>query len=150
MTHMLRRYLVKNPQERALLRRVAAVVLKVRLALWLFPWPRVRQLCAGWAQRKHDPHPASVEQIVKAVQTAVRYIPGAGNCLVQAMAAHTLLCRHGHAAELRIGVHREHRAADLAAHAWVEHQGRIVIGASHQPFTPLSPVSISAPNKRIL
>ena len=45
---------------------------------------------------------------------------------------HALLHRHGHASNLKIGVRLVDRAVrdvPLDAHAWVECDGRIVIGA---------------------
>jgi hypothetical protein len=47
-------------------------------------------------------------------------------CLTRAMAASLLLNLHGHPATLRLGVARED--GELSAHAWLESNGRIVIG----------------------
>jgi hypothetical protein len=47
-------------------------------------------------------------------------------CLTRAMAASLLLTLHGHPTTLRLGVARED--GELAAHAWLESNGRIVIG----------------------
>ena len=48
------------------------------------------------------------------------------NCLVQAVAAEVMLNQAGHPRELRIGV--ANGADELIAHAWVESEGRVVIG----------------------
>jgi hypothetical protein len=66
-----------------------------------------------------------VSQVVWAVIAASRWIPKA-TCLTQALAAQCLLKRNGHPAMLRLGVRKE--GERLAAHAWLESQGRIVIG----------------------
>lgn len=68
----------------------------------------------------------SVDQVVWAVKVSSRVVPGA-TCLTQALAAGALLRRHGHAAKLQISVARD-SAGVLAAHAWVEAEGRAVIG----------------------
>jgi hypothetical protein len=49
-----------------------------------------------------------------------------------------LLRQHGYASRLRIGVHKS-AAGTLQAHAWVECQGRVVIGddAELSHYTPL-------------
>lgn len=60
-----------------------------------------------------------------AVAAVGRRLPGTG-CLPEALAAHRLLQRHGVPAQLRIGVQRP--GERLAAHAWVESRGRVVIG----------------------
>jgi Transglutaminase-like superfamily len=62
------------------------------------------------------------------VALASRYVPTA-TCLAQALAGQTLLAQQGEPAVLRIGV-AKNEAGKLEAHAWVESQGRIVIGAS--------------------
>jgi hypothetical protein len=47
--------------------------------------------------------------------------------LVQALPAHALLSRHGHPAQLCLGVRRGDGQA-FEAHAWVEDDERILIG----------------------
>lgn len=54
------------------------------------------------------------------------YIPGA-TCLTEALAALTLLGHFGYPASLRFGIARQ-EGGQLAAHAWVETEGKIVMG----------------------
>jgi hypothetical protein len=56
------------------------------------------------------------------------YIPGA-TCLTQALAALTLLGHFGQPASLRFGIARQ-ECGELTAHAWVETEGKTVIGNS--------------------
>jgi len=51
----------------------------------------------------------------------------AASCLTQALAMLVLLDWFGHSSELRIGV-AKNGADRLKAHAWVECEGKIVIG----------------------
>jgi len=61
----------------------------------------------------------------------------AASCLTQALAAHLLLCRRGLTPQLHIGVAKDQRDR-LIAHAWVESEGRIVVGGTDlQRYTPL-------------
>jgi hypothetical protein len=62
-------------------------------------------------------------------------------CLTEGMATRLLLGRRGLPTELRIGVLLPEHGR-LKAHAWVEHEGRILIGAlpDLQRFTPLPPL----------
>jgi hypothetical protein len=71
-------------------------------------------------------HPAEPATVGRAVCRAARLVPRA-TCLSQALATIWLLAGRGHAASLRIGVKRGD-AGELLAHAWVEHEGRIVVG----------------------
>jgi hypothetical protein len=72
------------------------------------------------------------------VETASRRTPGLKTCLAQALAAQVLLTRRGYPALLRIGVAKGERQ-QLQAHAWVESEGKIVIGGSElERYTPLA------------
>lgn len=52
-------------------------------------------------------------------------------CLVQALAAQALLSAGGQASNLCIGVAKEGRSS-IEAHAWVEIEGEVIIGATEQ------------------
>jgi hypothetical protein len=93
-----------------------------RLALSFVSLERLR----GWAARPGRGN-RPVERIVWAARTAARWTPAA-TCLSSALALQQLLCAHGHQSELHIGVART--AGDFAAHAWVEREGRVLIGES--------------------
>ena len=76
----------------------------------------------------------SFEEILRAVNVAARFVPGA-TCLVKARAASAMLNRFGYAAEIKIGVAKQ--ASDLKAHAWVECDGQVVLGESGNQYTEL-------------
>lgn len=63
---------------------------------------------------------------------ASRYVPAA-SCLTQALAGQVLLNQHDAPALLRIGVAKNEQGT-FQAHAWVESQGRILIGNSPELF----------------
>jgi Transglutaminase-like superfamily len=71
--------------------------------------------------------PPTVDRIAWAIRAASRFIPGASNCLVRALATQTLLGRFGYRSQLRLGV-RKPEDGSFAAHAWLECAGAIVIG----------------------
>jgi hypothetical protein len=124
----LRRLLRLPPAERRLLVRAAVLLAAVRIALVVLGWPVVRRL-AAWAARP-VPGAAAVDPalLTQAVERAGRHVPGAA-CLVQAIALQVLLGRRGRATELRLGVaHGEGRR--LEAHAWLEADGRVLVGAA--------------------
>jgi hypothetical protein len=81
----------------------------------------------------------TVERIAWAVRAAGRFIPGASNCLVRALATQTLLGRFGYRSDLRIGV-RKGPDGRFGAHAWLESGGAVVIGEFEiDQFVPLAP-----------
>jgi transglutaminase superfamily protein len=81
----------------------------------------------------------SIRRVTWSVRTISRWVPAA-SCLTQALATQALLASLGQRAYLRIAVARG-KEEQLQAHAWVESQGRIVIGhlADLSRFTVLSP-----------
>lgn len=118
------------PEERKLLLTAALLVGLVRVGIWLLPFRTVRRLlgrlrCPAAASRLSDE--LSSERIAWAVDVAGKRIPGGGNCLVQALATLVLLDRRGRPARLRVGVAKDGQGS-LEAHAWVESDGRVVIG----------------------
>ncbi len=82
---------------------------------------------------------SAVGRLVWATEAAARHHLYPMRCLPKALCLRWLLGRHGMASELRIGVARQEEG--LAAHAWVERQGRPVGEPSgvEDRFGPLRP-----------
>lgn len=137
----LRKFLGLTSDERRLLVSAALLLGAIRLGLGLFSFQTFRRLLArltrASAGLRHADSP-SPDRIAWAVTVASRYTPGARTCFVKALAAQVLLTRRGYPTHLRIGVIRGEEG-QLQAHAWVESQGRIVIGGTESPsrYTPL-------------
>lgn len=121
-----------------LLCRAAGWVVLIRLLLWLRPFPAVQRRVDGWAQPvgggRYDE--ALIAQCARFVSALGRRVPGA-SCLTQALATQVILGRLGCVTGLRLGVGRD-AAGAFAAHAWLERDNRIIIGAAPAAqFTPL-------------
>jgi hypothetical protein len=81
----------------------------------------------------------TIDRISWSVRAAGRFIPGASNCLVRALATQSMLGRFGYSSELRIGV-RQADDGGLNAHAWLESAGAVVIGEFElDHYVPLTP-----------
>jgi len=135
-----KKFFALAPTDRRLILTAASWVAAIRLGLWLMRLQALQRLLARFTKTRgaiNHPHSASPERIAWAVQAASRYVPDAA-CLTQALAAQTLLVRHGYRAEMRIGVALEQGV--LRAHAWVESQGKVLIGggAALDHLTPLA------------
>ena len=74
-------------------------------------------------------------RIAWAISIAARYVPGS-KCLVQAIAGRQLLAKYGFPSEIHIGVLKDSRNW-LSAHAWVEAEGKTVIGGDITAYVPL-------------
>ncbi|MEM9808146.1 MAG: lasso peptide biosynthesis B2 protein [Cyanobacteria bacterium P01_D01_bin.56] len=126
-------------QRRILLYACISVSL-IRLALWLFSFKDVRQGLTTVAQRWVAPNQSvSVAAIIWSVTVASVYTPRGAKCLVKALATQLLLNRYGYSHQLHIGVAMG-TANALEAHAWIEYQGHVIMGALQdlhrfQPFS---------------
>ena len=121
------------------LRTIGFKALQQRAARVAAPGGGAHAWC-GPPPRRSVGRPA-VERIAWAVRAASGVIPGASNCLVRALATQTLLGRYGYRAELRIGV-RKAVDGGLAAHAWLESGGAVVIGEFElDHYVPLAPAN---------
>ena len=126
--------------ERWLLAKAALLLGAIRVGLWLLPFRTLRALldkaAASYRVRDTDYQPTDV--VVWAVEVAAKYMPGFNTCLTKALATQVLLSRRDRPALLRIGVVKS--AEDkFEAHAWVESEGRVVIGGYElERYTPLA------------
>ncbi len=148
MARRLRRWLALPAAERAGLWRAFAWLALMRLGLWLLPFRTMRRLLRGVAVAGSAAGAGKAlapERVAWAVDVASRYVPAA-TCLPRALATYTLLRRQGVPATVRIGVKKG--AGGLEGHAWVEHEGRVLIGGTASPshFQPL--LSLARVNER--
>jgi hypothetical protein len=71
---------------------------------------------------------------------AGRHVRRRPSCLEEALVLARTLGRAGHVATVRIGVARA--GARLRAHAWLEHEGRVLLGsADGTAYEPLEPAA---------
>jgi hypothetical protein len=123
----------------ALAAQALALLITVRLMLWLLPFATTRHLVLAWC-RPGRGCSETAERLAWALAAAARRLPSPFRaCLPQALAAEALLRRHNVPAELIIGVRRcpaypppsssivFHRPS-FEAHAWVESGERVVVG----------------------
>jgi hypothetical protein len=128
ITRKLRTFRRFTSRERRLALDAMAWMAAVRLGLWLMPFRKMQRLCARLGSPRHKEKNAGAVEIALAVRLAGRYVPRA-TCLVQAFAAQILLGRHGHPAEVHIGVALD---GGFQAHAWVKSGGAVLIGGAEE------------------
>ena len=127
--------------------RIYVALVRVRVALWVRPFDRVREYARQLGEKRaaDTSKRLSAHDLTSLVNAAACYIPRA-TCLTQALVADAILRRYGYAAELKIGVGRG-ETNRFQAHAWVELDGKVVIGDLPllDQYTPLPDL---APEKR--
>jgi hypothetical protein len=126
--------------ERWLLAKAALLLGAIRIGLWLLPFRTLRSFLdrAAVFHRVGEADYEPTDVVVWAVEVAARGLPAFDTCLTRALAAQVLLSRRGRPALLRIGVVRSSEGK-FEAHAWVESDGRVVIGGYElERYTPLA------------
>jgi len=119
-----------DADERRLLLSASALHVTIGAALLLLPFRAARRLVARLAQGRKSQRPVdarTVDRVAWAVGAAGRHLPLGKRCLTQALVAQVLLARRGQPACLRLGVARRENG-EFRAHAWIECEGRIVVG----------------------
>lgn len=79
------------------------------------------------------------ERVAHCVEMASRFYPLEATCLKKALVLYTILIRKGFDARLFIGVAKTNTelSSPIDCHAWVEHQGRVIIGGKEGRYMPL-------------
>lgn len=134
-------------EERRLLLSAALLHAAIGAALALLPFRVVRRLVArlAGAFSRRQPDPRSVDRVAWAATTASRSLPFGTSCLAQALVSQVLLERRGQPARLRLGVARN-SDGQFQAHAWIESEGKIVVGGSGaSAYTPLPAFDLKEP-----
>lgn len=128
MKNRLLRLVFSSAHERAMILRSVFWLGYYRSGLWLFPAIVTRKAAADLTDNSGNCRQADkalVYEVVRSVRKCSRYVPSA-SCLTQALAARTILKGYGQPSTLRIGV--APIDSTIEAHAWVEIEGKIVLG----------------------
>jgi hypothetical protein len=138
----LRKLLALPSTERRLLVKAVLLLAGIRLGLRLLPFRMVVGLLDS-ATRVSIAVPEAPyfppDRIGWAVSVAGPYVLGVRPCLAQALTVQLLLKRRGHPARLRLGVARG-GPGHIQAHAWVESNGKVVIGGSTSELERYAPL----------
>jgi hypothetical protein len=119
-----------------------------RIALWILPFKQVTNLLRINLESRPQLGEEDLnqeDQIVWAIDALSQRLPMFRNCLNRALAAQCLLRNSGSTGRLLIGVARG-AEGEFKAHAWVERNGKIVIGRLPDlaTYTPLKSVQRKA------
>ncbi len=124
-----------SPDDRWLLLRAFVAVGSAWVRVRLFPPSVVLRKVSEDITLLSPRQPQTAGRIGWAIAVAARYIPAA-KCLVQAIAGRNLLASYGFPADIHIGVAKDSKNW-LSAHAWVEVEGKTVIGGDTAAYAPL-------------
>lgn len=123
----LYRLLLLPYKEKKLLIQSLLLILAVRVGLWILPFSLLdRWLSGSDPENDRIADWATIRRVVRSVRLCSRFVPYA-TCLTQAMVTRVLLRLRGQPSDLKIGVEKDQNEK-FGAHAWIEVDGRIVIG----------------------
>lgn len=129
-------------RERWLLAHAWLLLLTTDLALRLLPFTTVLEYCRRQNVHREVPVmglPTPTSRLAWLVEKAGEYCPTGTSCLKEALVLSWLMARSGMPTTLRIGVGRHN--GSFAAHAWLEQDGRIVLGGpTCDAYAPLPPL----------
>lgn len=132
MIAITRAFLARPAADRRLLLRALAVHMSIAALVRVVRFGALR----GQLHLRTAP-PASgcpadspeIARIVWAVRRAAAVMPWGRTCLTEALTAWAMLRRNGCGSTLHYGVTKDNRDG-LAAHAWLEYRGAVLIGQS--------------------
>jgi Transglutaminase-like superfamily len=113
--------------DRQVLLESCLLLSSIRLGLWLLPFGKLQKILVKISSSRKVSPGLQIKQIITAVNRSSYYSPGNVKCLARALTTEFLLTKYGYCPLLRIGVAKGEQGT-LEAHAWVEEQGKIVIG----------------------
>lgn len=134
----LAKFLRLPKEEKDLLIEAVLILWVIRLGLWSLPFSMLvriidKVVCTSLAKEKSSD--IKPEKLAWFIEIGSRYAPRA-TCLVKALAGRVLLSRGGYSSSLCIGVARG-EGNSLEAHAWLKHQGSIILGKSDRKYAQL-------------
>ncbi len=140
----LHKFIQLSPAQKALHFKAVILIAFIRLGLWVMPFRALKWMVIRLGARPVQSKGVQVppNEIAAIISRAARRIPRA-TCLTQAMALHLLCRRRGYQTTLQIGVGRD-GSSKFRAHAWVEREGKVIIGnlADLNTFLPLPSVGL--------
>ncbi len=104
-----------------------ALALVVKLLLTWGSLRQTRRILDRRVRPTPQPWPFGPRPVVWAVEAVGRRVPVFRNCLVQALVAWAMLRRRGFRPQIQIGV-AQGEAGQILAHAWLELEGRVILG----------------------
>lgn len=127
-----------SPAERRLLFQALLLLPLASTGLRVGGMRRTRAWLDGLVRSGAEPA-LDAATVARMVRIAARRGPVRAKCLSAALTLESLLKRHGHRGELKLGVRKGQRG--LEAHAWIEHGGAPLMERIdvRQRFVPLEP-----------
>jgi hypothetical protein len=126
-------FLKLNNETKWLLIKAGALLWIIRIMLWIFSFARIQRVIKRSTSKSRE-NKIPLPQITWAIHIMSRFTPQA-TCLVRALAGQILLSQYGYDSNIKIGVSRD--KGEFEAHAWLENDGKVVLGESEVDYVPI-------------
>jgi hypothetical protein len=143
----LRRFVHRPLAEQGLLVAASLLLIGISLSLRLLSFQRLYRYLSGMSRllaRSGAAGALPPDWVAWAVKTSGDVLLGRDTCLIRALTAQTLLELGRQPSLLYLGVSRDDDG-QFRSHAWVEHNGRILVGevanCSYTPIARFEPAS---------
>lgn len=104
----------------------------IRIMLWIFSFNKIQKILKRWS-KSQSTGTIPLSRITWGINVMSRFAPQS-TCLVKALAGWLLLSEYGFDSEIKIGVSRRE---EFEAHAWLEHENEVILGASEVNYIPI-------------
>jgi Transglutaminase-like superfamily len=126
----IQKFLYLEPSERYLLIETFLMLNFIRICFLTVKFPTLQSLLNRISRFNSSENFRSdelIDKIVWRVEVSTSLSPGGAKCLARALVVHTMMERAGFNPILQIGV-TDNPLKNFQAHAWVEYEGKIIIG----------------------
>lgn len=126
----IQKFLHLNLNEKYLLIGTFLVLSSIRVGFLFLKFPLLQEMLNRISEfhfSTSTKSAVSIERIVWCVEVSTQLSPGGAKCLARALTVQTLMKQQGYDPVLKIGVIKN-STEEFKAHAWIEHQGTVVIG----------------------
>lgn len=129
LSFLVGKFLRLDPRDRRLFLSALFLLAVVRIGLSVLPFKNLTKILGKLSRvvrYQHSCPPSLPDRIAWAIEKASAYVPAA-KCLCRGLVGQVLLSWHGVSSDLHIGIFKRSES-ELEAHAWVETDGRVLIG----------------------
>lgn len=139
----IRRFFGQSIRRQGLLLRAALQLMAARGQLAIDPAWALRVGGASAVSREPRREAVLPVEAARDLLAVARFLPFSTTCLDRSLALFRLLRSEGIPSSMRIGVAR-HGSRSVIAHAWVEHEGRVLLDDGVSGFTPFDHSVVSS------
>jgi len=135
--NLIHSFLKLSFEDRLILIKTLFLLWVVRIMLWILPFSVIQRIMKRFIinpDENNETHNVPIEKLTWAVMVMSSFTLRS-TCLTRALTAQILLAGQNYPSNVKIGISKGEE--DFEAHAWLESNDKIVLGASETEYTPI-------------